>query len=302
MQGDGVTLTEPALELPGWRHVSSGKVRDLYVPLGSEGSPQEILLVASDRISAYDVVLPTLIPDKGRVLTALTAWWFDQLKDVVPSHLVSLDVPAPVAGRGMICRRLDMFPVECVARGYLTGSGLKDYQASGSVCGIELPPGLVDASRLPEAIFTPATKAEQGEHDENVAYDAVVQTVGAEDAAVLRDLTLELYSRAEVIARERGVILADTKFEFGRDPVTGAITLGDEVLTPDSSRFWPADSWSPGTPQPSFDKQFVRDWLVKESGWRVSSGPPAPELPPDIVDKTRGRYLEAYRLLTGQEL
>jgi phosphoribosylaminoimidazole-succinocarboxamide synthase len=262
-----------------------------------------VLVVASDRISAYDHVLSPGIPDKGVVLTQLSLWWFEQLADLVPSHVVSTAVPAAVAGRAMICKRLEMFPVECVARGYLTGSGLAEYRVSGQVTGIALPAGLVDGSRLPEAIFTPATKAELGEHDENVPFSVVAATVGDEAAASLRDLTLAVYSRAEAISRERGVILADTKLEFGTDPATGGITLGDEVLTPDSSRFWPADQWQPGHPQPSFDKQFVRDWLTSAaSGWERTSDAPPPPLPGDVVERTRARYLEAYERLTGVPL
>ena len=262
-----------------------------------------VLVVASDRVSAYDHVLDPGIPGKGVVLTQLSLWWFEQLADLVPNHVVSTDVPAQVAGRAMICRRLDMFPVECVARGYLTGSGLAEYRVSGSVTGIALPAGLVDGSRLPEPIFTPATKAELGEHDENVPFEAVVATVGADTAESLRELTLAVYARAEAIARERGVILADTKLEFGTDPTTGAITLGDEVLTPDSSRFWPADLWQPGRAQASFDKQFVRDWLTSSaSGWDRASDSPPPSLPADVVERTRDRYLEAYERLTGTPL
>ncbi len=282
--------------LPGWRHVYSGKVRDLYEPEDGDGL---VLVVASDRISAFDFVLETPIPDKGIVLTQLTLWWFEQL--TVPNHVVSLDVPDAVRGRAMVCRRLEMFPVECVARGYLTGSGLAEYRETGSVCGVPLPDGLVDGSRLPEPIFTPATKAAVGEHDENVDLDTVARMIGAEDAARLRDLTLEVYSRAERLTRERGVILADTKLEFGRDPDSGQIVLGDEVLTPDSSRFWPADSWEPGGPQPSFDKQFVRDWLTS-SGWDRHGDAPPPPLPDDVVERTRARYLEAYERLTGAPL
>ncbi len=301
--------------LPGWTHVYSGKVRDLYVPESGSAAATEhgdvVLVVASDRISAYDFVLPTTIPDKGRVLTQLTLWWFEQLADVVGNHLVTAEVgpagvPDAVAGRAMVCRRLDMFPVECVARGYLTGSGLVEYRADGTVCGIALPGGLADGSRLPEAIFTPATKAAVGEHDENVSYEAVVATVGEADASALRDLTLAVYTRAEELARERGIILADTKFEFGRavdGPHAGQILLGDEILTPDSSRFWPADTWQPGRAQPSFDKQYVRDWLTSPaSGWDRTSELPPPSLPDDVVERTRGRYLEAYRVLTGSEL
>lgn len=296
--------------VPGWTHTYSGKVRDLYVPDESpdgqavrDAHGDVVLVVASDRVSAFDHVLSPGIPDKGVVLTQLSLWWFEQLADLVPSHVVSTEVPAVVAGRAMICRRLQMFPVECVARGYLTGSGLAEYRASGEVTGIALPGGLVDGSRLPEPIFTPATKAELGEHDENVPFSVVAQTVGEETAAALRALTLTVYARAEAIARERGVILADTKLEFGTDPATGAITLGDEVLTPDSSRFWPADQWQPGHPQASFDKQFVRDWLVSAaSGWERSSDAPPPPLPADVVERTRERYLEAYERLTGVPL
>ncbi|WP_432565347.1 phosphoribosylaminoimidazolesuccinocarboxamide synthase [Kineococcus sp. SYSU DK003] len=285
------------LELDGWRHTYSGKVRDLYVP--SAGDDGTVLVVASDRISAYDHVLSSTIPDKGKVLTALSLWWFEQLRDIVPNHVVSTDVPAAVAGRAMVCRKLDMFPVECVARGYLTGSGLVEYRGSSSVCGVELPAGLVDGSRLDAPIFTPATKAELGEHDENVTFEHVAATVGAAAAAELRDLTLAVYRRAEAIARERGIVLADTKLEFGT--ADGATILGDEVLTPDSSRFWPAETWEPGRPQPSFDKQFVRDWLTSpESGWDRKGSAEPPALPTEVVEKTRARYVEAYERLTGQ--
>ncbi|MEZ0447130.1 phosphoribosylaminoimidazolesuccinocarboxamide synthase [Cellulomonas sp. ICMP 17802] len=289
--------------IPGWTHTYSGKVRDLYVPDETTALGDVVLVVASDRVSAYDHVLSPGIPGKGVVLTQLSLWWFEQLADLVPNHVVSTDVPAEVAGRAMVCRRLEMFPVECVARGYLTGSGLAEYRVSGSVTGIALPAGLVDGSRLPEPIFTPATKAELGEHDENVPFSTVVDQVGASAAASLRDLTLAVYARAEGIARERGVILADTKLEFGTDPTTGAITLGDEVLTPDSSRFWPADLWQPGRAQPSFDKQFVRDWLTSDaSGWDRASDAPPPALPADVVERTRDRYLEAFERLTGTTL
>lgn len=299
-----------APELPGWRHVYSGKVRDLYEPgTTPEGAALRerhgdvVLVVASDRVSAYDHVLTPGIPGKGVVLTALSLWWFDQLADVVPNHVVSTDVPEAVAGRAMVCRRLEMFPVECVVRGYLTGSGLAEYQRDGEVTGIALPPGLVDGSRLPSPVFTPATKAELGEHDENVRFSVVVDMVGPAVAEQLRDLTLAVYGRAEAVARERGVILADTKLEFGTDPVSGAITLGDEVLTPDSSRFWPADAWQPGRAQPSFDKQFVRDWLTSPaSGWDRASDAPPPALPADVVERTQARYLEAYERLTGGTL
>jgi len=292
-----------AARLPGWRHLYSGKVRDLYVPEALHPLGDVILVVASDRISAYDFVLPTPIPGKGVVLTQLSLWWFDQLSELAENHVASLDVPAEVAGRAMVCRRLQMFPVECVARGYLTGSGLVEYRETGEVCGIPLPEGLVDGSRLPEPIFTPATKAELGEHDENVSFDVVSGTIGADAAARLRDLTLAVYSRAEEIARARGVILADTKFEFGADPVTEETVLGDEVLTPDSSRFWPADEWEPGHPQPSFDKQFVRDWLTSPaSGWDRHGGDAPPALPADVVERTQARYLEAFERLTGAPL
>lgn len=304
-------MTAPAL--PGWTHTYSGKVRDLYVPDATQEAGAAVaarhgdvvLVVASDRVSAYDHVLEPGIPGKGTVLTQLSLWWFRQLADVVPNHVVSADapdVPAEVAGRAMVCRRLDMFPVECVARGYLTGSGLAEYRAAGAVTGIPLPAGLVDGSRLPEPIFTPATKAELGEHDENVTLDQVAAVLGRERAEQLRDLTLAVYGRAERLARERGVVLADTKLEFGLD-AAGVVTLGDEVLTPDSSRFWPADAWRPGQAQPSFDKQFVRDWLTSPaSGWDRAGDAPPPALPADVVSRTRDRYLEAYERLTGTAL
>jgi phosphoribosylaminoimidazole-succinocarboxamide synthase len=257
-------------------------------------------MVASDRISAYDHVLETPIPDKGAILTQMSLWWFDRLADVVPHHIVSTDVPAAVKGRGVICEPLEMFPVECVARGYLTGSGLADYRAGGTVCGVPLPEGLEDGSRLPEPIFTPATKAALGDHDENISFEQVAATVGEEVAATLRDLTLRVYARAEQVAGERGIVLADTKLEFGARP-DGTIVLADEVLTPDSSRFWPADQWQPGRPQPSFDKQYVRDWLTSaESGWNRSSDTPPPPLPDTVVQNTRARYVEAYERLTGR--
>ena len=302
------------IELAGWTRTYSGKVRDLYVPdLGHEIGQavrdrhgDVVLVVASDRISAYDHVLPTPIPDKGVVLTQLSLWWFDQLADLVPNHVVSTDaadVPPAVAGRAMVCRRLEMFPVECVARGYLTGSGLVEYRESGEVTGIALPSGLVDGSRLPVPIFTPATKAELGDHDENVPFEFVVDQVGEVYATQLRDLTLAVYSRAESIARDRGVILADTKLEFGIDPVTGLTVLGDEVLTPDSSRFWPAEAWTPGSAQASFDKQYVRDWVTSTaSGWDRAGDRPPPPLPDDVVARTRLRYLEAFERLTGRAL
>ena len=277
-----------------YTHIASGKVRDLYAL--DDG---RLLFVASDRISAFDYVLPTPIPDKGRVLTAMSIWWFEQLADVVPNHLVSTDVPAEFAGRAMICEKLEMFPVEAIARGYLTGSGLADYKRTGAVSGIPLPEGLVDGSRLPEPLFTPSTKAPQGEHDENISLSDVETTVGTEVADEIRRLTLAVYSRAESMARDRGIILADTKFEFGRR-ADGTVVLADEVLTPDSSRFWPADDYVPGRAQPSYDKQFVRDWLTSPaSGWDKSSGELPPALPDDVVAKTREKYIEAYERLTG---
>ncbi|SDY26182.1 phosphoribosylaminoimidazole-succinocarboxamide synthase [Modestobacter sp. DSM 44400] len=278
--------------------VARGKVREVYAVDG-----ERLLLVVSDRISAYDVVLPTPIPDKGRVLTALSVWWFDQLSPVLEAHgaahhLVSVtDVPAEVAGRAMLVRRLEMAPVECVARGYLSGSGTVEYQRTGAIRDVVLPPGLVEGSRLPEPVFTPSTKAEVGEHDEAITFAEVVGTVGAERADALRELTLALYRRAAEIAESAGIVLADTKFEFGTRAGADGLVLGDEVLTPDSSRFWPARTWSPGAAQPSYDKQYVRDWLTG-SGWdRVS---PPPELPEDVVAATRERYVTAYEQLTGQ--
>ena len=274
-------------------------MRDLYELTGGEHAGS-LLMVASDRISAFDFVLDTPIPDKGEILTRMSLWWFEQLADLVANHVVSADVPAAVRGRAVICQRLEMFPVECVARGYLTGTGLLDYRATGEVCGLALPGGLEDGSRLPEPIFTPATKAELGDHDENVSYDAVVAAVGEEAAGRLRQLTLAVYVRAEQVARERGIILADTKLEFGRR-AGGDIVLADEVLTPDSSRFWPADQWQPGRTQPSYDKQIVRNWLTSaESGWDRAAGGPPPPLPPEVVDLTRAKYVEAYELLTGE--
>lgn len=290
----GHVIPPPVVDIPGWRHVYSGKIRDLYEPVEPHPRGDVVLVVASDRISAYDWVLPTEIPGKGGVLTGLTLWWFDQLRDIVRDHTVETPVPAQVAGRAMVCQRLDMFPIECVARGYLTGSGLAEYRETGTVCGIELPPGLVDGSRLPVPIFTPAAKADVGEHDENVTFETVVERIGKEHAEQLRDLTLRIYSHAHEIAANKGVILADTKFEFGLD-ADGNIVLADEVLTPDSSRFWPLDNWKPGRAQPSYDKQFVRDWLTSDgSGWDRASDSPPPELPADVVEKTRQRYLEAY--------
>jgi phosphoribosylaminoimidazole-succinocarboxamide synthase len=280
--------------IDGATHLHSGKVRDLY-----RLDSGDLLMVASDRISAFDFVLETRIPDKGAILTRMSLWWFEQLADLVPNHVLSTDVPEALRGRAVVCRALDMFPVECVARGYLTGSGLLDYRATGEVCGIPLPDGLEDGSRLPEPIFTPATKAALGDHDENVSYDVVVGEVGADDATTLCGLTLAVYTHAEQVAREHGIILADTKLEFGRAD-DGTVVLGDEVLTPDSSRFWPADLWQPGRTQPSYDKQIVRNWLLSdESGWDRSSGQAPPPLPQHVVDLTRARYVEAFERLTG---
>jgi phosphoribosylaminoimidazole-succinocarboxamide synthase len=272
--------------------IHSGKVRDLYA-VGDD----QLLLVASDRMSAYDVILPTDIPDKGAVLTGLSLWWFEQLADVVPNHVVTADLTgwaAQFQGRGVIVRKLDMVAVECVARGYLTGGGLSDYDRTGVVSGVALPPGLVDGSQLPSPIFTPTSKAAVGDHDEPMTYDEVVAQVGPELAAELRDVTLRVYARGTEIAAAAGIILADTKVELGL--LAGELVLGDEVLTPDSSRFWPAESWAPGGPQPSYDKQYVRDWL-SASGWDKT--PPGPELPEEVVERTRAKYVEAYERLTG---
>ena len=287
-----------APEIEGATHVHSGKVRDLYrIDAGEHAG--RLLMVASDRISAFDHVLSTPVPDKGEILTRMSLWWFDRLADLVPHHVVSLDVPAAVAGRAVICESLAMYPVECVARGYLAGSGLVDYRATGEVCGNTLPAGLEDGSRLTEPIFTPATKADLGEHDENVDYAAVVATVGADVAADLRRLTLALYGAAEAIARDRGILLADTKVEFGQR-LDGTMVLADELLTPDSSRFWPAEEWRPGRSQPSYDKQIVRDWLLSpESGWDRASGATPPPLPDAVLQRTRSRYVEAFERLTG---
>ncbi len=276
--------------------VARGKVREIY-----DAGADELLLVASDRISAYDWVLPTPIPDKGAVLTRLSVWWFEQLTPVLSSfgashHLVSsADVPAEVAGRSMLVRRLEMLPVECVARGYLSGGGTAEYQRTGSIRDVVLPAGLVEGSQLPAPVFTPSTKAEIGAHDEPIDFPRVVSLVGAARAEELRELTLALYRRGAEVARDAGIVLADTKFEFGLS-ADGGLVLGDEVLTPDSSRFWPAASWSPGAVQPSYDKQFVRDWLTS-SGWDRVSEPP--ELPADVVAATRERYVAAYERLTG---
>lgn len=284
------------LRLP-LRH--AGKVRELYTVVDDDGS-ERILMVATDNISAFDHVLSTPIPDKGAILTQLSLWWFDQLADLVDNHVVSTDVPEPVAGRATLVEALDMVEVECVARGYLTGSGWAEYQVSRTVCGVPLPEGLRDGDKLPEPIFTPAIKAPLGEHDENVDFATIAGLHGEELAAELRDLTLTIYARAREIAAARGIILADTKFEFGRRP-DGTLVLADEVLTPDSSRFWDAAAWVPGQSLPSFDKQYVRDWLAKESGWDKASDTPPPPLPADVVAATRDRYLEAYRRLTGHD-
>ncbi len=278
--------------------VHVGKVRELYAYDLPEGQGEGLLMVATDRISAFDFVLDRLVPDKGAVLTQLSQWWFAQLDDIVENHVLSTDVPDHVLGRAVVCERLDMVPIECVARGYLTGSGWLEYQRSRSVCGVPLPDGLVDGSRLPEPIFTPATKAAFGEHDENVDFETMVGVTGRELGEQLRDLTLAVYARAEEVARGRGLVLADTKVEFGRRP-DGTVVLADEVLTPDSSRYWDAATWEPGTRLESFDKQFVRDWLLEESGWDRSSGDAPPSIPGDVVTATRERYLQAYERLTG---
>jgi phosphoribosylaminoimidazole-succinocarboxamide synthase len=300
-----------AIVLPGYEHVYSGKVRDLYAPLDPvSGQPRtdQVLLVASDRISAFDYVLDTPIPDKGKVLTQLSLWWFDRL-DGVENHVVSTDVPAAVAGRAVLVRRLEMIPVECIARAYLTGSGLAEYRGAGSVSGVPLPAGLDDGSRLPMPIFTPTTKAPLGEHDEPMTIEAVQHVVGTQVAARIDVLTRRILARGNEIASANGIIIADTKVEFGidrtREDHTGGplIVLADEVLTPDSSRFWPADQWQPGRAQPSFDKQYVRDWLTSPaSGWDRSGGEAPPPLPDEVVEATRDRYLEAYERITGRAL
>ena len=288
--------------LPGYAHVYSGKVRDLYAPLDpatGQARDDQLLLVASDRLSAFDFILETPVPDKGAVLTQLSLWWFEQLEDLVPNHVVSTDVPDEVAGRAVLVRRLEMLPVECVARAYLTGGGLREYQADGHVSGIRLPEGLVDGSRLPQPVFTPSTKAPEGQHDEPMSYAAVEAAVGPDVAARARDLTTRILARGNEIAAERGILIADTKVEFGLDG--DQLVLADEVLTPDSSRFWPADQWEPGHPQPSFDKEFVREWLMSPaSGWDKASGEAPPPLPEDVLERTRAKYVEAYERLTGR--
>lgn len=301
MTGQNERMTS-APELAGYEHIYSGKVRDLYAPLDDAGVARtdQVLLVASDRISAYDYVLDTEIPDKGAVLTQLSLWWFEQLADLVPDHVLSTDVPPAVAGRAVLVERLSMVPVECVARAYLTGGGLAEYQATGAVSGLTLPAGLVDADALPEPIFTASTKAPMGQHDEPIPFDVVADTVGLDLAERVRDLTVKILRRGNEIARDRGIIIADTKVEFGQR-ADGTLLLADEVLTPDSSRFWPADDWEPGHPQASYDKQFVRDWLTgPESGWSRSSNQEPPALPDEVVEKTRSKYVEAYEKLTGR--
>ncbi len=271
--------------------IHSGKVRDVYTDGG------DVVLVASDRVSVYDVVLPTPVPDKGALLTQLSAWWFETLGDVVPHHMLSVDdVPEPVRGRAMRCRALEMIGVECIVRGHLAGSGLAEYRRTGTISGVALPPGLAEGSRLPEPVFTPTTKAALGAHDEFITFDDVVAQVGADVAATLRDRSLELYRRAAPVAERSGIILADTKFEFGHDRA-GVLRVGDEILTSDSSRFWPADGWEPGRPQFSFDKQYVRDWATG-TGW--DKQPPAPEVPAEVVAVTRDRYVQLYERITGR--
>ncbi len=324
----------------GWIPLASGKVRDIYVPdeavVGeppqeppaagrprhAKPGPEALLMVTSDRISAYDYVLPTLIPGKGAVLNQLAIWWMGKLRPFVENHLLDVGakapaeaaqalagapatrftVPAEFDGRAVVCRSLHMIPIECVVRGYLTGSGLVEYRQSGSVCGIALPEGLTEASRLEEPIFTPAAKAELGEHDENITFEQTAERIGEELAVAIRDLSIALYKAARDIAAERGIIIADTKFEFGIDVTTGALVLADEILTPDSSRFWPADQWVEGQVTPSFDKQYVRDWLVSDqSGWDRASGANPPALPESVAAATAARYVEAYRRLTGSD-
>ncbi len=284
-------------ELSSYNHLSAGKVREIY-----EIDPETLLLVVSDRISAFDHILETPIPDKGRVLTAMSVFFFDEID--FPNHMVGPAdderIPEECLGRALVCKKLDMLPFECVARGYLTGSGLVEYKENGTVCGIELPEGLVEGSKLPEPIFTPATKAELGEHDENVSFDAVVESLGQKRAEELRDATLRIYTQAAELAAKRGIILADTKFEFGLDS-DGNLVLADEVLTPDSSRYWPADSYQEGSVNPSFDKQYVRNWLTcSKSGWKKDEGTPPPALPGSVVEATRERYVEAYERLSGR--
>ena len=298
------------MDLPGYAHVYSGKVRELYAPIDpSTGQTRQdqVLLVASDRISAYDHILDSDIPDKGKVLTQLSLWWFDRLIDLIPNQVISTQVPEAVAGRAVLVQRLDMVPVECIGRAYLSGSGLLEYRDSSSVCGVPLPAGLQDGSLLPEPIFTPTSKAPIGQHDQPMTFAEVEAQIGMPLAARVRDLTLAILARGNEIAADRGILLADTKVEFGLDTTrtdgegNPAVVLADEVLTPDSSRFWPAASWQPGRAQDSFDKQFVRDWLTSPaSGWERSSGKPPPALPDDIIEATRSKYIEAFELLTGR--
>jgi len=290
VSGFGLAGPPPAPSIPGWNHLRTGKVRDLYT-----NDKNEILLVASDRVSAFDWVMPTTIPGKGAVLTQLSLFWFELLEDIIPNHVISTNVPDVVIDRAVIVQPLEMFEIECVARGYLTGSGWAEYQAMQEVCGNHLPAGLLDGSKLPDFIFTPATKAKIGDHDINIDFDSTASRIGHEQAEALRDLTITLYKTASDFANERGIILADTKFEFGRNEA-GEIVLGDEALTPDSSRFWELSTWVPGGAQASFDKQFLRDYLVA-SGWDRNS--PPPELPEEIVEKTAQRYKEAFFRLTG---
>ena len=292
MSGFGKAGAPAAPQIEGWEHFRTGKVRELYS--NDEG---EILLVASDRISAFDWVLPSEIPNKGAILTQLSLFWFELLGDIVPNHIVTDEVPDSVFDRAVVVQPLEMFGIECVARGYLAGSGLLEYNFNRKVCDISLPDGLVDGSKLTEPIFTPATKAEIGDHDINVDFDTAAKIVGRDVAEDLRSLTLKLYKTASEYALERGIILADTKFEFGAN-TEGTITWGDEALTPDSSRFWELSSWSPGQSQPSFDKQFLRDWLIS-TGWDKKS--PPPELPKEIIEKTAARYEEAFERITGQK-
>jgi phosphoribosylaminoimidazole-succinocarboxamide synthase len=292
VSGFGIAGPPPAPSIPGWTHLRTGKVRDLYT-----NNLNHILLVASDRISAYDWVMPTQIPGKGAVLTQLSLFWFDLLEDIIPNHVVSTDVPDEVEDRAIIVAPLEMFEIECVARGYLTGSGWSEYQKNSKVCGNSLPAGLLDGSQLPTSIFTPATKAEIGDHDINIDFDSAAKIVGADDAQTLKNLTIKLYETAAEFAQSRGIILADTKFEFGRNS-EGEVLLGDEALTPDSSRFWGQSTWKPGGAQPSYDKQFLRDYLVT-IGWDRNS--PPPELPDEIVEKTALRYEEAFFRITGSK-
>ena len=299
-----------AVELPGYSLIYSGKVRELYAPIDPStggASQDQLLLVASDRISAFDYILDSEIPDKGKVLTQLSLWWFEQLTDIIPNHVISTEVPDAVAGRAVLVQHLEMVPVECIGRAYLTGSGLAEYRQSSSVCGVPLPAGLTDGSLLPTPIFTPSTKAPIGEHDQPMTFSEVEAQIGMPVAARVRDLTIAILKRGNEIAADRGILLADTKVEFGFDRSrldadgNPTIVLADEVLTPDSSRFWPAARWQPGRAQDSYDKQFVRDWLTSSaSGWDRSSGEAPPALPGDIIEATRSKYIEAYEALTGR--